>query len=328
MPLVYRTALPEDAAACVDLRGRTRENSFSVEQLKVIGVTLESWQGGIRDGSLPGHICLSDDTLVGYCFGDKATGEIVVLALLPEWEGRGIGKQLLSMMVQDFKSLGFDRLFLGCSSNPETRSHGFYRHLGWRSTGSFNAAGDEILEYFPRSVDFPASVDTERLILRPPVRDDASAMFSAYCQDAQVCRYMIWAPHDSLRSTLQFVDRCAALREHGKAFSYVLVSRGSGQLLGMLEARPEGTRVGFGYVLARAFWGQGLMPEAVQAMTRLAFAMPQCFRVDATCDVDNRASARTLEKSGFVREGLLARYTVHPNISAEPRDCWMYARCR
>jgi RimJ/RimL family protein N-acetyltransferase len=51
-------------------------------------------------------------------------------------------------------------------------------------------------------------------------------------------------------------------------------------------------------------------------------------RIGAVCDVDNIGSARVLEKSGFVREGLLLRWLVHPNISDEPRDCYSYARVR
>src|SRR5207248_6686005 len=35
-----------------------------------------------------------------------------------------------------------------------------------------------------------------------------------------------------------------------------------------------------------------------------------------------------LEKAGFVREGLLRRWQLHPNISDEPRDCYSYARVR
>ena len=40
-----------------------------------------------------------------------------------------------------------NRLFLGCSPDPSTRSYGFHRRLGWRSTGAFDAAGDEVPEY-------------------------------------------------------------------------------------------------------------------------------------------------------------------------------------
>ena len=67
-----------------------------------MGVTLESWTRDIADDALPGHVCLSGGKVVGYCFGVKATGEIAVLALLPEFENRGIGKTLLNKMVQDF----------------------------------------------------------------------------------------------------------------------------------------------------------------------------------------------------------------------------------
>ncbi|MNT76683.1 Acetyltransferase (GNAT) family protein [compost metagenome] len=85
--------------------------------------------------------------MAGYCFGDKKTGEIVVLALLPAYEGTGIGKTLLNLMVEDFRALGFARLYLGCSADPKVRSYGFYRHLGWRSTGQIDEADDEVLEY-------------------------------------------------------------------------------------------------------------------------------------------------------------------------------------
>jgi RimJ/RimL family protein N-acetyltransferase len=96
----------------------------------------------------------------------------------------------------------------------------------------------------------------------------------------------------------------------------------------MLEARILAHTVDIGYVLARKHWGAGLMPEAIRALAQVALALPSIFRVQATCDIDNRASARTLEKSGFVREARLERYIVHPNISPEPRPCLMYARCR
>ena len=147
MEVSYRRAVPADAAACVDLRGKTRENAVSAARLQAIGITVESWGKDIRDDKLPGFIGLAGDQMVGYCFGDNDSGEIVVLALLPEFENQGIGKRLFSMTVEHLESLGHRRLFLGCSSDPKHRSHGFYRHLGWQSTGCFDAHRDEILEY-------------------------------------------------------------------------------------------------------------------------------------------------------------------------------------
>ena len=149
--VVYRKAAPNDIAACIELRGRTRENAIPAERLRAMGITLESWTADVADGSLAGYVCMAGSTLAGYCFGARDTGEIVVLALLPQFESRGIGRALLELMVRDLEALGFERLFLGCSSDPATRSYGFYRHLGWRSTGKLDAHRDEVLELYPRA---------------------------------------------------------------------------------------------------------------------------------------------------------------------------------
>jgi len=153
MTLTCRAAKPEDAAECVAMRGRTRENAVSVERLRELGITAGSWGEDIRSGALPGHVCVAGGAIVGYGFGAKASGEVVVLALLPEIESQGVGRHLLSLVMEDLRGFGFRRLFLGCSKDPASRSYGFYRRLGWRSTGTFDAGGDEVLEY-----DFDAHV--------------------------------------------------------------------------------------------------------------------------------------------------------------------------
>ncbi|WP_176506173.1 MULTISPECIES: GNAT family N-acetyltransferase [Pseudomonas] len=144
--LTYRPANPDDASLCIKIRGLTRENSFSSEELHALGITAESWSAGIRDGDCPGFVACDDGRMIGYCFGDRNTGEIVVLALLPSYEARGIGKTLLAMMVDQLKNQGFNRLFLACSSDPNVRSYGFYRNLGWSPTGERDEFGDDILE--------------------------------------------------------------------------------------------------------------------------------------------------------------------------------------
>ncbi|TCW78751.1 GNAT family N-acetyltransferase [Burkholderia sp. SRS-46] len=144
--LTYRPATSDDASLCIIIRGLTRENAFSEEELRALGITAESWGAGILDGSVPGFVACMDGRIIGYCFGDRDTGEIVVLALLPAYEGQGIGKTLLGLMTENLRRRGFNRLFLACSSDPNVRSYSFYRRLGWTSTGERDEAGDEILE--------------------------------------------------------------------------------------------------------------------------------------------------------------------------------------
>lgn len=139
-------ARAEDVAAFIALRGQTRENAVSASRLASAGITAGAWSADIRSGLLVGFTAATPDGIVGYCFGNTATGEVVVLALLPEAEGQGLGRALLRHVVLALRRRGHRRLFLGCSSDPGVRSYGFYRHLGWRSTGAFDAHDDEILE--------------------------------------------------------------------------------------------------------------------------------------------------------------------------------------
>ncbi len=153
MDIDYRLALPDDIAACVDLRGRTRENAVPPERLAALGVTVASWSAQVRTGELLGHVAWQGAQMAGYAFGDVQTGEVVVVALLPAYEGRGVGAALLSRLVADLRARGHARLFLGCASDPAVRSHGFYRHLGWRPTGRRDRLGDEELELLPDRAD-------------------------------------------------------------------------------------------------------------------------------------------------------------------------------
>ena len=144
-----RFATSVDIPACIVLRGQTREYPISAEKLAAMGITVDSWANDVSSGALTGYVSTDEESIVGYCFGDNTSGEVLVLALLPDYENRGIGQHLLELVVRHLTAAGHKRVFLGCAADPGTRSHGFYRHLGWVSTGTFDRAGDEVLELFP-----------------------------------------------------------------------------------------------------------------------------------------------------------------------------------
>ena len=148
MTYQFRAASPDDIPACITLRGLTRENPATAERLAELGVTVESWSAQVRNQELSGIICMHGAEMAGYCFGDLQSGEIVVLALLPAYEGQGTGRRLLHAVMLQLQHAGHQRLFLGCSPDPAVRSHGFYRRLGWKPSGKTDKLGDEELEYF------------------------------------------------------------------------------------------------------------------------------------------------------------------------------------
>jgi len=171
----------------------------------------------------------------------------------------------------------------------------------------------------------PEQIETERLVLRAPRMDDASAIFAGWTQDEEVTRYLTWRLHQRVQETEEFIQCCISAWESLTRFPYVITLKESGEVIGMIDPRIEGSKVGIGYGAARAHWGKGYLTEATRAIIDCAFQQPSIFRVYATTDVENVASRRVLEKVGMQCEGILRKYIMHPNISDVPRDSYIYA---
>ena len=80
-----------------------------------------------------------------------------------------------------------------------------------------------------------------------------------------------------------------------------------------------------GYWLAEPFWGRGIMSEVVTRFTRYAFDSFDLVRICAEPLAHNRASARVLEKAGFVCEGCMKANVLKDGIIL---DSLLYARIR
>lgn len=174
----------------------------------------------------------------------------------------------------------------------------------------------------------PDTFNTARLLLRPVATRDVDAIFETYAKDEEVTRYLIWRPHRSRSETEAYVERCIDSPAEVER-TYMVVGRQDGLVRGAFALRQRAShRLDCGYVLARRWWRQGLMTEVLAEVTGWGLRQPPIYRIGAVCDVENMGSARVLEKSGFVREGVLRRLLLHPNLSDEPRDCYSYARIR
>ncbi|MGH7816517.1 MAG: GNAT family N-acetyltransferase, partial [Candidatus Binatia bacterium] len=159
----------------------------------------------------------------------------------------------------------------------------------------------------------PKTFKTERLRLRRVKLSDAEAIFREYAQDPEVTKYVSWRAHQNLAETREYVRTCLFAWDTGKAFHWVIESAETKQVIGMIIARADTEKWELGFVLARPHWRQGYMTEALKGIIAWALKQKEIHRVWAVCDVDNLASARVMEKVGMQREGILKRWSVHPN---------------
>jgi len=144
MEPVFRDARLADIEDLFWIRARTRENAITQEQLASIGITSDSLTDGMDTGRVIGRVCSVGSKLVAFCLGDSGTGEVLVLAVLPEYELMGIGTRLLAAVVERLRAAGCPTIWLAASANPNIRAYGFYRSRGWRPNGQMQGA-DEIL---------------------------------------------------------------------------------------------------------------------------------------------------------------------------------------
>ncbi len=173
----------------------------------------------------------------------------------------------------------------------------------------------------------PEVLDLARLRLRRPRLSDAEAIFD-YASDPEVARYADWP----FRPDLEFVTELLRGRERawnsGSEFYWVLTLPADDRAIGAIACSVAGHAAEFGFILNRRFWRNGYATEASHAVVDWILSVPSVWRLSATCDVENVASARVLEKAGLTREGLLRRAIVRPNLSNKPRDALLYSKVR
>ena len=144
-------------------------------------------------------------------------------------------------------------------------------------------------------------LNTPRLVLRPWRQADLEDFYE-YARVDGVGQMAGWLPHESKDVTQTVLN---SFIEHKKTFALQY----HGKVIGSLgietyneEAFPELAHLqgrSIGYVLSKDYWGQGLMPEAVNAAIDYLFRQEKLDFLLISHFVWNNQSRRVIEKSGF-----------------------------
>lgn len=175
-------------------------------------------------------------------------------------------------------------------------------------------------------------IETERLLLRKPRIEDAPALAAAYA-DSETVRYIGDGSTATLAEVENVIPQWLERWESWGVGFFSVERREDGLVLGrsgFLRWDPETWQVGgseteLGWLIAREHWGHGYATEAAHALLRWAFDTLDLNRVQAEADTRNVASARVLEKLGFVREGTLREDCV---VNGDVSDSWVYGLLR
>ena len=140
---------------------------------------------------------------------------------------------------------------------------------------------------------------TDRLILRKLRIDDADEMFSTWCNDPEVTKYMTWNPHENIEVTKLVLSSWLKQYDEPSTVRYGITLKSSGKLIGSIdvvgyfENAPE-----IGYCIGKAYWNNGYMTEACKALIDYLISLGHK-RIIIRAAKDNIGSNRVIQKCGL-----------------------------
>lgn len=138
----FREMTAADIPDVFAVRLSTTENAISKERLDELGITARSIAESIQQDA-KGFVCEIGESIAGFTMGDRSNGEVTVLAVHPDYEHQGIGRNLLKLVTDWLHSAGHEELWLLTGADTSFRAYGFYRSQGWQPTGEFTENDDE-----------------------------------------------------------------------------------------------------------------------------------------------------------------------------------------
>lgn len=154
---------------------------------------------------------------------------------------------------------------------------------------------------------------TERLTLRDFVDSDI-AVLPDLINDLEVSEYLAVVPYPYGPTDAEwFVRHCqdSAKKMPREAYELGIALTKTGELIGCIGLTKinywDGKAI-LGYWLAKKFWRQGIMYEAIQGILGYAFNELGLQRIDVTTAVENEASNKLIQKLGATFEGVAKRF--------------------
>jgi ribosomal-protein-alanine N-acetyltransferase len=152
------------------------------------------------------------------------------------------------------------------------------------------------------TASFPLPLIGSCVTLRDFIAEDLAG-FLEWASDDAMYEYMIFrfaTPEAAIAEFERLLHHPSRLDEARRHFYLAVVADNSTEFVGItgFDVHADGSAE-LGWYLASPFWNQGFATEASSLLLGLGFDVLGLTAIHATCDPENYASRRVLEKSGF-----------------------------
>ncbi|EZP76902.1 N-acetyltransferase [Parageobacillus genomosp. 1] len=167
-------------------------------------------------------------------------------------------------------------------------------------------------------------LETERLLLREIVKEDAQGIFDCF-SNSDVTRYYGLDPLTSIEQAEELVESFAKNYKEKRGIRWGIEIKGKKGIIGTIGFNawsPKHKRAEIGYELHPKYWRKGYATEAVSAVISYGFKELDLTRIGAVVFLENKASNELLTKLGFQKEGVLRSYMYQNGV---PYDTNVYS---
>lgn len=157
-------------------------------------------------------------------------------------------------------------------------------------------------------------IETERLILRPFVKEDAPAMYKNWASDERVTKYLTWPTHASVEASAAVLADWTESYARSDFYQWAIVWKELDEPIGSISVvhyDDSISAVSVGYCIGYDFWHRGVTSEAFSAVIDFLFDEVGVNRIEAQHDVNNPRSGAVMKKCGLRYEGTLRQSAVN-----------------
>lgn len=152
-------------------------------------------------------------------------------------------------------------------------------------------------------------LETDRLILRRYISEDAISMYKNWASDEDVTKYLMWQPHLSPEVSRSVTDEWVRQYANENFYHWAIVLKENGNEpigdIAVVNMNEKVSMAHIGYCLGKKWWHQGIMSEALKAVTDFLFDVADFNRIESRHDPNNPNSGKVMQKCGMKYEGTL-----------------------
>lgn len=152
-------------------------------------------------------------------------------------------------------------------------------------------------------------IETDRLVLRRFVPEDAAAMYKNWASDEEVTKFLSWPTHSSQEVSRYVTEDWVQSYSDESYYQWAIVLKENGDepigSIAVVKMEEDVSMAQIGYSLGRTWWHKGITSEALKAVMDFLFDVVDVNRIEAKHDSRNPNSGKVMQKCGMKYEGTL-----------------------